>query len=145
MNITTLLSKFSTFDLKRLLVAKKLHSARAAVERRVELFAGKLGDAKRALAGLDRRIARAIRRRSRNGTPKRRATKARTGSLRSYLAGALKKIRGSSATARELADLALKAGYKTRSNIVVFVRACQQALHVNKEFTKTRDGKYTLR
>lgn len=149
-NVHALLSKLSVFDLKRLVVAKKLVTQRDAIVGHVERLKGRLGDATQLLSRLDRRIARLIRRASGSRAPARRGRGRggrrgpRKGSLRSLLTAVLKQIK-KSATARELANLALKAGYKTRSNFIVFLRAVNQALHVNKEFHRGTDGKYTLR
>ncbi len=148
-NVHALLSKLTVFDLKRLVVAKKLVTQRDAIVGHVERLKNRLGDATQLLSKLDRRIARLIRRAAGSRAPARRTGRGgrrgpRKGSLRSLLSGVLRQLK-KSATARELANLALKAGYKTRSNFIVFLRAVNQALHVNKEFHRGTDGKYTLR
>jgi hypothetical protein len=146
-NVRDLLSQLSSHDLRRLLSARKLHAARQVVAGRIERLRERLGDAETLLTRLDRKLAHLVERAARapepaGGRPPRRAP--RRGSLRGYLVQALEVI-AKPASARELAQLALRAGYKTRSAFDVFVRATNQALHVNKEFLRGPDGKYTLR
>ncbi|MBI2930522.1 MAG: hypothetical protein HYY16_02630 [Planctomycetes bacterium] len=143
-SIEEVLSKLS---IKGFLVAKKLYAARQSVMGRVENLSTKLGQARGVLQRLDRKLARTIRRAS--GAPRRRATQRkarrspRPGSLRSHLIETLRKT--GSATARELATLVLKTGYKTESQFKVFLRAVHQALKINKDFVKAGEGKYALR
>jgi hypothetical protein len=154
-----LLSKFSVFDIQKLLAAKRLWSARQTIISRVQSLSQKLGKARTFLGRLDIRIARIL---GRNGpaktqqaaaparpakatrSGKKRTRPALKGSLRWFLAAAIRTA-GNNATARHLAQLALKAGYKTKSGFETFLTTVHRALHEGAEFVKVGEGKYGLR
>jgi hypothetical protein len=146
MNVLKALSKLPSSEIQRLLKASRWVAVREDLRRQVESLRSKLTKAERKLTAVDRRIngngtARLVRRPKKGGS---RGGRGGGPALKDIVHGILKKL-GRAADCAEIAPLAIKAGYKTKSDKATFKRAVHQALRTDPRFTKEARGLFKVK
>jgi hypothetical protein len=143
MNLLKALARLPLSEVRRLLKASRLIGRRAVLQADAEALRKKLSRIERKLAALDGRLgAKKPGRPAGSRKVSRGPIKGKRGpALRDVLHAVLKKL-GRPSNMAELAVLAKKAGYVTRSEDLTFKRAIHQALRTGKQFYKAERGKF---
>ena len=146
MNVLNALAKLAPSEIKRLLKASRWVAARQDLDKEARHLRKRLAKVERRLAATDRKISgngsgRLVRRARKGG---RRGGRAGGPALRDIVYGILKKL-GRAADCAEIAPLALKAGYKTKSDGETFKRAVHQALRTDGRFVKESRGQFATK
>ena len=145
MNLLKALARLPQTEVRRLLKASRWVGRRATLQSEADRLRKKLARVEKKLAAVEKRLgARPVGRppgSGRRGRPRGPMRGRRGPALRDILLGVLKKL-GRPADCAELAALAKKAGYVTRSDDVTFKRAIHQQLRTGTMFHKASRGKF---
>lgn len=150
MNVLKALSRLPQGQVRRLLKASRWMAVRDRLAASLAVLDKRAGRVRRKLDRIERKLAAAgslkgPKRRKGGRKAARGPLKGRRGApLRKVLHDVLAKLHRPAATP-ELAKLALKAGYATRSRGEIFRRAVHQALRTGGEFAKTGRGMFALK
>ena len=145
MNLLKALARLPQNEVRRLLKASRWIGKRAALQSEAGSLRKKLARVEKKLVAVEHRIdARPVGRppgSGRRGRSRGPIRGRRGPALRVVLLDVLKKL-GRPADCAELADLAKKAGYVTRSDDITFKRAIHQQLRSGDMFHKASRGKF---
>jgi hypothetical protein len=145
------LARMSPAAIRQLLSARKHAAKRSKLQKQADGVRLQLARIETRIARIDSRIkggrteARKLRRARRKAHKSPRARRGATNgtSLKETLSGLLRRA-GEPLRVKDLTRLALKAGYKTKSDPVTFMRAVSMTLGSSKEFSRQARGVYGL-